>query len=240
MKSAGKYSRIIDLYDNSQYFEYDNEQTVELGTDSLFHHYHKQPLVNINSEWGEGMDYTSVNMLAFQAYSIFAPTDEAFQNFFNEYWGQGGYTSLEDIDSVTMQEIMKSCVYPASIALPGEIKKGKLENISGEIININPDDVQQEDRIICSNGVLYGCSVLTPPVKFRAVTGPAFQYKNLSYFNEMLNNSGMASTLTSNAMKYIMFYPTNDQMYANAGIERVGGVLVSSEFPKGRNKNLRS
>ena len=240
MKSAGKYSRIIDLYDNSQYFEYDNEQTVELGTDSLFHHYHKQPLVNINSEWGEVMDYTSVNMLAFQAYSIFAPTDEAFQNFFNEYWGQGGYASLEDIDSVTMQEIMKSCVYPASIALPGEIKKGKLENISGEIININPDDVQQEDRIICSNGVLYGCSVLTPPVKFRAVTGPAFQYKNLSYFNEMLNNSGMASTLTSNAVKYIMFYPTNDQMYANAGIERVGGVLVSSESPKGINGTTMS
>lgn len=237
MKSAGKYNRIIDLYDKSQYFEYDNEQTIELGTDSLFHHYHHLPLVNINSEWGAVMDYTQVGTLAYQAYSIFAPTDEAFQNFFNEYWGQGGYTSLEEIDSVTMQEIMKSCVYPASIALPGEIKKGKLENISGEIININPDEVQQEDRIICSNGVLYGCSVLTPPVKFRAVTGPAFQYKNLSYFNEMLNNSGMASTLTTNAVKYIMFYPTNDQMYTNAGIERVEGALVSAESPKGINSS---
>lgn len=235
MKSAGKYNRIIDLYDKSQYFMYDNEQTVELGTDSLFHHYHHYPLANINSEWGEVMDYRQVSLLAYQAYSIFAPTDEAFQDFFDEYWGQGGYSSLEEIDSVTMQEIMKSCVYPASIALPGEIKQGKLENISGEIININPDEVAQEDRVICSNGVLYGCSVLTPPVKFRAVTGPAFQYKNLSYFNEMLNNSGLASTLTVDAVKYIMFYPTNDQMYANAGIERVEGALVSTESPKGIN-----
>lgn len=235
LKNAGKYNRILDLYDKSEFYFFDEEQTRELGTDSLFHHYHYSPLIPIDNEWGAVTSHLSFGVLAFQAYSIFAPTDEAFQNFFDEYWGEGGYSSLAEIDSITMQEIMKSCVYSQSIAFPGEIKKGKLENISGEIISINPDEVKQEDRIICSNGVLYGCSVLTPPAKFRAVTGPAFQYKSMSVFNEMLNNSNMSSTLVSNAVRYIMLYPDNEQMYNNAGIERVGGVLVSSASPNGIN-----
>lgn len=241
MKKAGKYSRILNLYDKSEYYIYDEEQTRETGSsDSLFLHFHYRPLVNIDSEWGEAQSYAQMALLASQAYSIFAPTDQAFQNFFNEYWGEGGYQSIEEIDSVTMQEIMRNCVFAQNIAFPAEIKKGKIENISGEIINFNTDEVAQEDRIICSNGVLYGCSVLTPPAKFRAVTGPAFQYKAFSNFSEMLNNSGMANTLVADAVSYIMLYADNDQLYNNAGIERVGGVLVSTESPKGMNTGTMS
>ena len=241
MKKAGKYQRMLSLYDKSEVYYFDEEQTRETNSsDSLFHHYHARPLVNIDSEWGDVMSYLQVAQLAAQAYSIFAPTDEAFQNFFNEYWGEGGYSSIEEIDSVTMQEIMRNCVYSASIAFPSEIKNGKIENISGEIISFNTDEVPQADRIVCSNGVLYGCSVLTPPAKFRAVTGPAFQYKDFSNFNEMLNNSGMSSTLVADAVKYTMLYADNEQLYNNAGIERVGGVLVSTESPKGMNSSTMS
>lgn len=241
LKKAGKYTRMLSLYDDSEIYEYDDIQTRETGSaDSLFHHYHKAPLANIDSEWGSVMNYTAVGALAFQAYSIFAPTDQAFQNFFNEYWGEGGYESIEDVDSVTMQEIMKNCVYPASVAFPGEIKNGKIENISGEIISFNTDEVPQEDRIVCSNGVLYGCNVLTPPAKFRAVTGPSFQYKKFSNFNEMLNASGMSSTLVADAVSYTMIYPDNDQLYSNAGIERKDGVLISTESPKGMNTGTMS
>lgn len=93
--------------------------------------------------------------------------------------------------------------------------------------------MRPEDRVVCSNGLLYGCSVLTPPAKFRAVTGPAFQYKKFSNFNEMLNNSGMSSTLVADAVSYIMLYPDNDQLYNNAGIQRTGGRLVSTAQPDG-------
>lgn len=241
LKKAGKYTRILNLYDKSEYFSYDSIQTREANTsDSLFHHYHKSPLVNIDSEWGAVMDYKQMTQLSSQAYTIFAPTDEAFQNFFNEYWGEGGYTSIEEIDSVTMQEIMKNCVYDQSIAFPEEIKNGKIENISNEVISINTDEVKQEDRVVCSNGLLYGCSVLTPPAKFRAVTGPSFQYKDFSNFNQMLNNSGMSSTLVADAVKYIMLYPNNQQLLDNAGIKREGSTLVSTASPKGMNSSTMS
>ena len=232
LKAKGNFTRILSLYDNSEYYEADEEMTRETGSaDTLYHHYHKLPLVNIDSEWGNVMSYSSVYALASTAYSIFAPTDEAFQNFFNEYWGQGGYSSIEDIDSVTMQELMRNCVYPTSIAFPGEIK-----NIDDEVISFNPDDVPVENRMICSNGVVYGCTELTPPAKFRAVTGPAFQYKDYTNFNEMLSGSNMASTLIQDAVKYVMLYPTNEQMYNAQGIERKDGVLISNAAPKGMSK----
>lgn len=237
LKAKGNFTRILSLYDNSEYYEADEEMTRETGSaDTLYHHYHKLPLVNIDSEWGNVMSYSSVYALASTAYSIFAPTDEAFQNFFNEYWGQGGYSSIEDIDSVTMQELMRNCVYPVSIAFPGEIKNGKIKNIDNEVISFNPDDVPVENRMICSNGVVYGCTELTPPAKFRAVTGPAFQYKDYTNFNEMLSGSSMASTLIQDAVKYVMLYPTNEQMYNAQGIERKDGVLISNAAPKGMSK----
>ncbi len=237
LDKSGKYTRILSLYNNSEYFEYDSIAHRELQTsDSLFHHYHKSPLVNIDSEWGSVFDYMNVSALSSQAYTMFAPTDEAFQKFFDEYWGEGGYTSIEEIDSVTMQEIMKSCLYPTTIVFPEEVAKGNLVNpITNEVVSVNLGDVSPENRIICSNGALYGCNVLTPPVKFRAVSGPGFQYKDFSYFNEMVNNSGMSNTLVADAVKFIMLYPDTIQMYNAFGIERVGGKLVSTASPNGIN-----
>lgn len=244
MKNAGKYSRILSLYDRSEYYAYDDDQTLESSaSDSLFHHYHYAPLVNIDSEWGSVMSYTDMNALCSEAYSIFAPTDEAFQNFFDEYWGEGGYTSIDEIDSVTMVEILQSCVVVAEtsssgnastpMVFPEEVENGNVMNALGEVVSNNTDEIAQEDRIICSNGVLYGCSVLTPPARFRAVTGPAYQYRDFSNFNQMLSASGWASTLTLSSVRYIMLYPDNDQLLNNAGIQRQGGVLVSSVSPNG-------
>lgn len=241
LNNAGKYTRILDLYDRSEYYYYDGDATLEMAaSDSLFKHYHYSPLVNIDSEWGDVTSYTEISTLSSQAFTIFAPTDQAFQDFFDEYWREGGYSSLDEIDSVTMLEIMQSCVISSSIVFPSEVEKGTVVNISGEVVGVNTDEVTQEDRIMCSNGVLYGCSVLTPPARFRAVTGPAYQYKDFSNFNEMLSNSGMASTLVTDAVRYAMLYPTNEQLYNNAGIQRVDGTLVSSTAPNGMSTSTQT
>ena len=235
LKDAGKYSILLDQFDKNEVFSYDSIQTRELQTsDSLFHHYHQSPLVNIDSEWGDGMDYTQMSALSSMGFTVFAPTDQAIQNFYNEYWAYGGYTYDEILnDSALMSSVLLSSVYPTSIIFPGEIKNGTAENVYGEIISIDPDGVPQADRIVCSNGLLYGCDEFTPPLMYRAVTGPAYQYKDYSNFRMMLTASGMSSTLTSSAVKYTMLFPDNEQLYNNAGIELVGGQLVSSASPNG-------
>lgn len=241
MQRAGKYKRILSMYDKSEYYFADPDLAREMsGIDSLYHHYHRSPLVNIDSEWGSVTNYTQLSQLSSQAFSMFAPTDQAFEEFFRDYWGYGGYDSIDDVDSVAMLEIMRGGVYSQSIAFPGEIKAGYIENVSKETVVFDPDEVPQEDRIVCSNGVLYGCKTLTPPLKFRAVCGPAYQYKKFTNFAQMLNNSGMSATLTQDAVRYIMLYPDNEQLYTNAGIERVGDKLISATSPTGISSSVQS
>lgn len=239
MKKAGKYSILLQQFDRNEVYSYDSIQTRELQTsDSLFQHYHNAPLVNIDSEWGNVMSYTQMSALSSVGYTVFAPTDQAIQNFFNEYFQYGGWT-WDEIrnDSALMTDILQSSVASIkdnnSILFPGEIKNGTALNAYGEVISIDPDGVPQADRIVCSNGLLYGCDEFTPSAKYRAVTGPAYQYKDYSNFRLMMNASQMETTLTSNAVKYTMLFPSNEQLYTNAGIKLVGGQLVSSASPNG-------
>ncbi len=239
MKKAGKYSILLHQFDINEVYSYDSIQTRELQTsDSLFHHYHNAPLVNVDSEWGDVMDYTQMSALSSFGYTVFAPTDQAIQNFYNEYFQYGGWT-WDEIrgDSALMTDILQSSVASSktnnSIIFPGEIKNGTALNAYGEIISIDPDGVPQADRIVCSNGLLYGCDEFTPSAKYRAVTGPAYQYKDYSNFRLMMNASGLETTLTSSAVRYTMLFPSNEQLYKNAGIELVGGKLVSTASPNG-------
>jgi uncharacterized surface protein with fasciclin (FAS1) repeats len=235
LKNRGKYQKFLSLYDKYEYYEADDELTLEYSNGkTIYHHYHNSPLPNIACEWPV-TDYRLVAALSYGAYSVFAPTDEAFDNFFNDYWKEGGYESLEEVDSVSIQDLLFNCVSSGSIAFPQEIAKGIITNSSNEVISFNTDEVLQSDRTICTNGILYGCSVLTPPAKFNSVTGPAYQYKKYSNFLYMLDNSGMVNTLTSKAVDYIMLYPDNDQLKNNAGIEKSGSKLISSASPNGMN-----
>lgn len=218
LKTSGKYTKFLSLYDKYQYYLKDNELTINYGNGTdLYQHYHSAPLANIACEWPV-TSYTNVAALAMNSYSVFAPTDKALDDFFNDYWKLGGYDSLTEVSSSSVQDLLFNCVYSRSIVFPEEITKGLIENSYGTVIKFDPTTVNQEDRIICSNGALYGCSVLTPPVMFGSVTGPGYQYKKYSNFLYMLTNSGMVSTLCSDAVNYIMLYPDNDQMLSNAGI----------------------
>lgn len=229
LKKNGKYNKFLALYDNYEYPELDEAKSIELntGSDSLYHRYHQAPLANIDCEWPV-TDYQQVANMALRSYSVFAPTDQALDNFFNDYWKIGGYESLDEVDDVSIQDLLFNCVYSQSIAFPEEIENGTILNSSNEVISFNTDEVQQEDRIICTNGVLYGCSVLTPPSKFHSVTGPAYQYKKFSNFLTMVDRSGLTKDLTSNAVNFIMLYPDNNQLKNYGGIIRSNGSLVNA------------
>lgn len=241
MKQRGNFSRIISLYDKSQLFVLDQELMTERGTtDSLYYHYHKKPLVNIDFEWGETTDFKQMTAMSSTAYSLFAPTDEAFQNFFDEYWKYGGYASIEEVDSANFVEILNHSVYNKSVAMPEEITKGLIKDItkSEEVINFDVDAVPQDNRVICSNGVLYGCSELTPPAKYRSVAGPAYQYKKFNIFQQMINNSGLSNTLTQDAVRYIMLFPDDAQFFENVGYKAQGdGVYNMLTIPASKVNN---
>lgn len=249
LKNDSKYSKYLALYDQfSQYLKDDN-LTLEYGNGTdLYQHYHNKNnsrLAPIACEWPV-TSYTQVAALARQAYSVFAPTNDALDNFFNDYWRLGGYESLDSVASSSIQDLLLNSYTSQSIVFPEEITKGLVENPNNDNMPIRFDvnSVAQSDRIMCTNGVLYGLSVLTPPAKYIAITGPAYQYKKYSSFLNMLSSSGMVSTLSTDAVKYIMLYPDNDQMKANGGyhLESINGneTLVSTESPRGVSSGVKS
>lgn len=227
LTKSDKYSRFVSYYDQyktytksddlTSDFATDEQQTTGLWTMSF------GSLPAIANEWPID-DYKQMTTLSHRTYSIFAPTDQAIENFFEEYWKVGGYESLDDVPSNQMIQLLTHSIFQEtssnkdqSMIFPQEIEEGKIQDSEGNTIRFDTEEVPQEDRIICSNGVLYGCSVLTPPAAFNSVTGPAYQYKKYSTFGTMIsstaaNGASMDKTLSMENISYIMLYPDNDQL----------------------------
>ena len=228
LRRSGKFGKFLAFYD--QYKTYvksteltnnfattDEQRAVGLYTVSF------GSLPSIASEWPVD-DYKQFTANSHRAYSIFAPTDQAMQNFFDEYWALGGYKSLDDVPTSQMTTLLLHSIFQEtsaqkdqSMIFPDEIEAGKIVDAENTVIKFETSDVPQSDRIVCSNGVLYGCSVLTPPSQFNSVTGPAYQYKKYSAFGTMLsasaaNGSGLDKMFSAEGISYIMLYPDNEQL----------------------------
>ena len=228
LKNSGKFEKFLSFYDQYKTYEKstdltnnfattDEQRAVGLYTVSF------GDLPRIASEWPVD-DYKQFSANSHRSYSIFAPTDQAMQNFFNDYWALGGYKSIDDVPTSQMTTLLLHSIFQETSAqkdqtmiFPDEIEAGKIVDADNNVIKFDTQEVPQADRIICSNGVLYGCSVLTPPSQFNSVTGPAYQYKKYSTFGTMLsataaNGSGLDKTFSADAISYIMLYPDNEQL----------------------------
>lgn len=232
LQTSGKYTKFLAEYDKYGKYDVDDDLTREYGNGTtIYQHSYTNRLPNIDCEWPT-TDYQQISQMALSAFSVFAPTDKAWNDFFNDYWHEGGYESLDDVDSTAIADILFNSVCSQSIVFPEEINNGTVLNPSNEVISFNTDEIG--DRIVCTNGVLYGCDVLTPPAKYISVTGPVYQKKMYSNFAMMVNNSGLANTLTAQAVKYIMFHADNDQMEQYGRITREGSNLTYVGEPNSR------
>lgn len=224
LQQAGTYTRFINEYNKYGTYNVDEDLTREYGNGTtIYQHSFSSGLPNIDCEWPVN-SFLNIAQLALNSYSVFAPSDKAWDDFFNDYWKEGGYESIDEVDSVAIRDILFNSVCSSSIVFPEEIKNGTVKNVSNEVISFNTDEVK--NRVICTNGVLYGCDVLTPPAKYISVTGPAYQSKSYGNFAIMVNNSGMVNTLASSAVRYIMLYADNEQIETYRNIRREGSNLV--------------
>lgn len=239
LSNARKYNKFLQFYDSFKTYQKDDDLTLNYGNGRDLYQvdFVDQTsgvrLPPIASEWPV-TNYRMVTELSYNSYSIFAPTDQALINFYEDYWKVGGYESLDSVSPTLVSTLLRHCIYDQSIVFPEEIERGTILDTEEQPIRFNTSEVPQNDRILCSNGVLYGCAVLTPPAMFNSVTGPAYQYRKYSTFQRMLSNSGMQSTLCQDAVSYIMLYPDNNQLFNNAGIQvNANNQLVSLAQPNG-------
>ncbi|HPY58585.1 MAG TPA: fasciclin domain-containing protein [Bacteroidales bacterium] len=226
LKNDSNFSQFLSLYKKKETFAYNAELSLEYGNgERLYEHLFSQPLPNIASEWPTN-DYSKLTELSSVGYSIFAPTNAALNTFFDNYWAKGGYAKLDDVSRESVEKLLYNCVYQGvlksggnsydgNLAFPEEIRRGDIINSYGAVINVPLDAVPQKYRILCENGLLYGCEELAVPTMFAAVTGPAYQYKDFSHYLIMLTSIGdIQNTLWSDETQLLSLMPDNAQIEA--------------------------
>lgn len=225
LKQRPEYSTYLSLYDQYTSYELNQQLTTDFGKGTDLYLHNHSPLPNIANEWPIG-DYRSISELSYLSFSVFAPSNSALNDFFENFWKPGGYESLTEVNELALSYLLYNSTYGASIVFPEEIKNGDIINSFDMQINFDVDEVPPTNRVMCNNGVLYGLSQLNAPGMFRSVTGPAFRYKNSNYYLYMLGNSNLLVGLSSQDVQLTMLIPTNEQMN-EGGISMSDGMLWS-------------
>ncbi len=220
LEKDGNFSTYLSLYNEYEYYTLNEELTREYGNGKNLYLHEHNTLPSIDTEWPVS-SYSMVDALSSISYSIFAPTDDAFNTFYSEYFGVEGtgypsYVAWDSIPQDVMTYLLANSCYASSMVFPEEIERGDIESSLGTVIKFDTEAVPQENRKMCVNGVLYGCDELTPPSMLGSVTGPAFQYKKFNNFLRMISNSSMMpDPLCVDNARFIMLYPSDTQMANN-------------------------
>lgn len=208
LKKNPKYSEFLQLYDKSSQWIYDATLTADfgstLGADSLYLFTHRAPLPPIALEWPIS-NYVRLDILAYKSYSVFAPSNTALNNFFDNYWKESGYPSLQELDPLVVRILLSEYVYSGSVAFPEEIATGKVANAFGLPFDFNPYTV--EDKKMCVNGTYYGVDKIEVPLLFKSVAGPALRWKSFDYFLYSLSVSNLLNSFASDKVKYTLLMP---------------------------------
>lgn len=210
MKKKTEYSDFLDFYNTYSTYEYDqdlsNDYSAAVGVDSLFLHKHQNyGLANIALEWPVS-NYRLFPELASTSYSVFAPSNNAFNDFHKKYWSANGYPTLANVDPLPIKLLIDQCVYGGSIVFPDEVKT--LKNSYGTSYSFDPYTVK--DKSICVNGSFYGLDKLEMPSIFKSIIGPAFLNAKYVDFLYALYQARMLPIYSSDVTKYTFLLTSNE------------------------------
>jgi len=223
LKENEEYSVFFELFNSYSNYEKDNQLTTDFGDgEDIYLHKHDK-LQNIACEWPV-TDYKQMAVLSSNGYNVFAPSNDAVDNFFVSYWKPGcGYDNLSKLDNLIMRYfIFQTYSQEQFIAFPEEISNGTVLTSFGTPINIDPEKVTL--RKICCNGTLYGMDDMTPPAIFTSVIGSAFRERRFLPFLYALDGSGLVLALASQNSSFVALIPDSAQFRgADIHFETIAG-----------------
>lgn len=223
LRQNPNYSDYLTLYDTYAEFNQANEETNNNVGKVVYTLSHGE-LPNIACEWPV-TDYRFMNLLESEGYNIFAPSNQAIDRFFTNYWQkEGGYKSLADLDPLILRYfIMQTFADVTEPVFPEEIRKEQVKTVYGTPININPDEV--DDRVFCANGVFYGMNNMEAPAVFSSVVGPAFKDTTYQCYLYTLDKSDLILSLASNKSELVLLVPSNKQFNNNEPAIRLNSTV---------------
>ena len=160
-------------------------------------------------------------------FTVFAPTNAAFENFMMQLNGAFGWENLSDIPADILQEVLEHHVVSGANTLSAVIAETEQTTLQGEILTISADAVISDASYTNTNftttdiqginGVVHGVDkVLLPEDVFQQILGATLNLKErsedrgYSSFLAAVEKAGLTSILEDEEQELTAFVPNND------------------------------
>lgn len=164
-------------------------------------------------------------------FTVFAPTNAAFENFMMQLNGAFGWENLSDIPADILQEVLEHHVVSGANTLSAVIAETEQTTLQGETLTISADAVISDASYTNTNftttdiqginGVVHGVDkVLLPEDVFQQILGATLNLKErsedrgYSSFLAAVEKAGLTSILEDEEQELTAFVPNNDAFTA--------------------------
>ena len=164
-------------------------------------------------------------------WTLFAPSNQAMQEFYNNKFFKFGYKTLEEMPSFVILEFVNSHMFRTTV---WPSKFATTTNPYGEEARFDATaDVFK--REVGSNGLFYGVNKVQNTNAFTTVLGDIVLNPNYTLmYQALVTLDPLVSTLKNPASSYMLFLITNDQM-TEAGF-KFNSASLSWEFTNDPNR----
>jgi len=218
LKNDDNYSQFTNAYERFAAYQYDAIATADYGKgDSLYVKNYSVVLPPIASEWPVS-SYRSLAELSSSGYNVIAPDNLAMQAFYEKYW-QKPYKDkgLDSVNFEPLLALLDNHVFSSTVLFPEQFEAGIIKLSTGSGISFNRSEVQKKN--ICVNGSVYGLNKIVVPPMFEKVTAPMYCDPSYNMILNIMKNSGYIPTLTSDAIKFEIFYPLDSMIVKNSNLD---------------------
>lgn len=205
---------VIDYYYAFEDFQLKYEQSSG-GRKDISIKYYPGACINLNCENYLTYLADSKQMDAqIEGYTLFAPTNEAMEEFYNEKFFKYGYSSLDSMPQYIITEFINAHMYPVTV---WPTRFGITTNLYGELPSFDAyADVEKSE--FGSNGVFYAVDNVQETHAFNTVLADILLNPDYTLMYQALLTVELADHLKSPNAKFLLFLISNDQ-FEEAGLE---------------------
>ena len=157
--------------------------------------------------------------------ALFAPTDEAFEQFLNQYvYGPDQWGGLEDMPRAIKSIIVNSYMVP-DIIYKSDIDEG-FENAERDRVRINSSDILQ--KTFGSNATFIGLQKPIVPRAFSSVTAPVYLRRGYFTYLTAIEETNILDALKKEDESYTFFVIPD----LGSGIMRDSSLILSEKRNK--------
>lgn len=217
-----KYSKFLKFFTSRSIFEQDQDQSKLLGINVFAHKFSGLPDIGI--EWYIN-DYQAYSQNTLYSYNLIAPTNDALDKLFSEFWQEGcGYNSVEELDPLIQSTLLDECFIESDITGKGEeyrqtmcfpqmIDNNRACSRFGTPVTTKSSEFDAVS--LANNGTLFGATSMKAPGVFASVAGPAFMSTKYQPYLYVLNGAKRLEVLASNASQFVVLVPDTFQFTHN-------------------------